>query len=147
MSDHPSYSRAGAAWGSLEDDLWLLSQQSRSLQDLRREIRHVWDDEAARAINSRYLAPHEQDEERLRDALNEQSRALESAARELTAADGFARRADECGAVVAEKLRFAEQDMDNAFSNYDLYVRYNSDARSKFSVVSELIDHANAACE
>ncbi|MFL6255145.1 MAG: hypothetical protein ACJ74T_08975 [Pyrinomonadaceae bacterium] len=147
MSDHPSYSRAGAAWDSLEDDLWLLSQQARSLQDLRKDIGHVWDDEAARAINSRYLTPHEQDDGELRDALKEQSRALESAAKELAAADGFARRADECGAVVAEKLRFAEQDMDNAFSNYDLYMRYNLDARSKFPVVSELIDHANAACE
>lgn len=147
MSDGPSHSRGAVAWGSLEDELWSISQQSRSLQDLRKDIRHVWDDEAARTINSRYLDQHEQDDDRMRGALNEQSQTLESAAHDLEATDELARQVDECAVVVGERLRFAEQDMDNAYGNYDVYVRYNSDARSKFPVVSELIDHANAACE
>jgi exonuclease VII small subunit len=146
MSDSSAYPRGAATWNSLEDELWSMSQQSRSLQDLRKDIRHVWDDEAARGINSRYLDPHEQDDERMRGALNEQSQSLESAARDLEAADELAQRADEYAAVATERLRFAEQDMDNAYSHYDLYVRYNSDARSKFPLVHELIDHANASC-
>jgi hypothetical protein len=131
---------------ALEETLWLLSQQSRALQDLRRDISHVWNDEAAREINSRYLNPHESDDSRMQMALNNQKELLEQAGQMLESTKEFAQQIEECAAVVTEKLRFAEQDMDNAYSNYDLYVQYNSDARAKFPLVQELIHHANAAC-
>jgi hypothetical protein len=135
-----------AVASALEETLWPLSQQSRALQELRRDIRHVWNDEAAREINSRYLNPHESDDGRMQTALNKQKDLLEQAGQKLESTREFAQLIEECAAVVTEKLRFVEQDMDNAYSNYDLYVQYNSDARAKFPLVQELISHANAAC-
>lgn len=135
-----------AAASAFEETLWLMSQQSRVLQDLRKDVGRVWDDEAAREVNSRYLNPHEQDDARMRGEMDEQRQLLERAGRELEAAKEFARQADECAAAVAEKLRFAEQDMDSAYSNFDLYVHYNAEANSKFPAVRELIGRANAAC-
>jgi len=130
----------------MEEVLWSLSQQSRGLQNVRKDIGHVWDDEASREINSRYLNPHEQDDGRMQTAMNEQRELLNQAGRKLESTKELARQIEECAAMVAEKLRFAEHDMDNAYSNYDLYVQYNAEARSKFPLVQELISHANAAC-
>lgn len=135
-----------AAESAFEEALWSLSQQSRALQDLRRDIGLLWRDEAAREINSRYLNLHESDDSHLQTALNGQRELLQQAGEKLKATKVFAQQLEECAAVVAEKLLFAEQDMENAHSNYDLYIRYNSDARAKFPLVQELIDHANAAC-
>jgi hypothetical protein len=131
----------------IEDALWSMSQRSRALQDLRKDIGQVWVDDAAREINGRYLDPLESDDHRMRTAMNEQSEHLEQAGRQLESANDFALQIDECSKVVTEKLRFAEQDMGNSYSKYDLYVHYNAEARSKFPLVRELIDHANSACE
>lgn len=146
MSSSPSDFNGNAVVSALEEALWSLSQQERALQDLRRDICHVWNDEAAREINSRYLNPHESDVSRMQTALNKQKELLEQASQKLESTRELAQRIEECAVVIAEKLRFVEQDMDNAYSNYDLYVQYNSDARSKFPLVQELISHANAAC-
>lgn len=146
MSDSPSDMNGTAAGSALEETLWLMSQQSRVLQDLRKDVGRVWDDEAAREINSRFLNLHEQDDALMRSEMNEQGQLLERAGRELESAKEFAQLADECAAAAAEKLRFAEQDMDSAYSNFDLYVHYNAEANSKFPAVQELIRRANAAC-
>lgn len=146
MNDRLSDMNGTAAGSALEETLWLMSQQSRVLQDLRKDVGRVWDDEAAREINSRFLNLHEQDDVLMRSEMNEQGQLLERAGRELESAREFAQQADECAAAAAEKLRFAEQDMDSAYSNFDLYVHYNAESNSKFPVVQELIRRANAAC-
>lgn len=146
MSDSLSDMNGTAAGSALEETLWLMSQQSRVLQDLRKDVGRVWDDEAAREINSRFLNPHEEDDVRMRSEMNEQRQLLERAGRELESAREFAQQADECAAAVAEKLQFAEQDMDSAYSSFDLYVHYNAEANSKFPAVRELIHRANASC-
>jgi hypothetical protein len=146
MSDHSSDLNGTAAGSALEETLWLMSQQSRALQDLRKEVGHIWNDEAAREINSRFLNPHEQDDDLMRHELGEQETLLERAGRELESAKVFAQQVEECAAAVAERLRFAEQDMDSAYSNYDLYINYNAEAVAKFPAVEELIRRANASC-
>lgn len=135
-----------AAGSDLEETLWLMSQQSRVLQDLRKDIGRVWEDEAAREINSRFLNPHEEDDGRMRSEMNEQRSFLERAGRELETAEVCAQQVNECAAAVAERLRYAEQDMESAYSNFDLYVHYNAEANSKFPAVRDLIRRANAAC-
>ena len=132
---------------NMQDTVWSMSQRSRVLQDLRKDISHVWDDGAAREINGRYLDPQESEDDRMRTGLKEQSELLERAYQAVISATDLTLEIDECSAIVTERLRFAEQDMDNSYSNFDLYVHYNSEARSKFPLVLELIDHANAACE
>jgi hypothetical protein len=147
MSSNPTSSNNAGAESGLEEALWSMSQRSRALQDLRKDISHVWDDDAARDINGRYLDPHDFEDRRMRTGLTEQQGLLEQSATTLESATDLALQIDECSAIATEKLRFAEQDMDNSYSAYDLYVHYNSEARSKFPLVRELVNHANAACE
>jgi hypothetical protein len=135
------------AGSGMEEALWSMSQRTRMLQELRQEVRQVWDDEAARRINNRYLNPHETDNERMAVALGEQNEHLKTAEQYLVLANSLELQIDECAAVVEEKLRFAEQDMDGSYSNYDQYVHYNAEARSKFPVVQQLIGRANSACQ
>jgi hypothetical protein len=132
---------------SLDDALWSVTQQSRVLQDLRRDIRIVWEDEAAREVNGRYLNPHETDDLSMREETKEQSELLKQAGQKVTAANEFARQVEEFSKTVAERSQFARQDLDNAYSSYDVFVQYNADARSKFSTIRQLINRANSACE
>jgi hypothetical protein len=135
-----------AARFELEETLWSMTQRSRALQELRADLRQVWDDEATREINGRYLDPHEQDGGKFAVALANQGTCLDEVARQLDAANVYAARIDECAAVITEKLRFAEQDLDNSYGNYDYFMQCNAEARSRVSVVHELISRANASC-
>lgn len=146
MIDIPSGSPGSAATNGLEETLWSMSQRSRTLQELRKDIRLVWDDEAAREINSRYLNPHESDDVRMAVTLNDQNGHLRTAEEHLELANSLELQIDECAAVVVEKLRFANQDMDSSYSNYDQYVHYNAESRSKFPLVRQLVSRANSAC-
>jgi hypothetical protein len=135
------------AVNSLNDALWSVSQQSRVLQDLRRDIRIVWDDEAAREINGRYLNSHETDDLSMREEMKEQAELLSEAGIKLEAASEFGKQVEDFSKIVSERMQFARQDLDNAYNNYDLFVQYNSDARSKFPIIQQFIDRANASCE
>src|SRR4051794_7183658 len=73
--DGPRRRNGHEAWGSpmtLENDLWLLEQQSRALQECRRDLAWVWNDEAARELNRRYLDPHAADDGQLHRALHQE---------------------------------------------------------------------------
>jgi hypothetical protein len=147
VSNLPSTFISSAATSGLEEVLWSMSQRSRALQELRKDISHVWEDEAASEINHRYLNPHESDQVRMSLALNEQNETLRAAEQKLDAASSLELQIEECAAVVADRLRFAQQDMDASYSNYDQFVHYNAEARSKFPVVQQLISRANSACQ
>ena len=130
----------------LEEVLWRMGQQSRVLQELRREIMPVWDDNAAREVDSRYLNSHAADDERLLEQLHLQDEPLDQSASQMTAAQEEGRRAEEQAVEVMEQLRFANQDLQGAYGHYDVYARYHADARGKFPQVQSLIREANASC-
>lgn len=130
----------------LEDMLWRMRQQSRVLQDLRREIMPVWDDNAAREVDSRYLNSHAADDERLLEQLHSQDESLDQTASQIAVAQEESRRAEEHAVVVTEQLRFAGQDLQGAYGHYDVYARYHAAARGKFPQIVSLIQEANASC-
>ncbi len=79
-------------------------------------------------------------------AINVQNDFLHKTQQEIEYAREYARKIDECAATAAEKLKFAEQDIASAYSDYDIYVQYNSDARSKFPLIAKLIRDADSVC-
>jgi hypothetical protein len=131
----------------MEDLLWSMTQESRVLQELRKDIRGIWDDEAARELTSRYLDPHETEDQQMLAGLNQQKDALEQSKVKLESAETHARLAEEHAVVVADRLESAEQEEKSAHSYYDTFARYNSEARSTFPAVQALIDQANSACD
>ncbi len=130
----------------MEDMLWSMTQESRTLQDLRKDIRGIWQDEAARELNSRYLDPHETEDQQVLAGLNRQKDALDHAMAKLASAENAVRQTEEYGTSVAEGLKSTEQESQSAYENYNTNARYNSEARSKFPEVKRLIDQANCAC-
>lgn len=130
----------------IEDVLWRMEQQSRVLQDLRCEIRPVWDDTAAREMDSRYLNSHATDVGRLLEQLHLQAESLDQSASHMTAAQEEGRRAEEQAVEMMEQLRFANQDLQGTYGHYDVYARYHAAARGKFLQIQSFIQQANASC-
>lgn len=130
----------------MEELLWSMSQGSRVLQDLRKELRGFWQDEAARELTSRYLDPHEVDDQQMLDGLNQQKNALDQSQVRLVSAEHFGRLAEEHADIVAEKLKSAHQELQSSYGNYDNFANYNSEANSKLPLVWSLIAQANSAC-
>jgi septal ring factor EnvC (AmiA/AmiB activator) len=130
----------------MEDLLWSMTQESRVLQDLRGEIRGIWDDEAARELTSRYLDPHESEDQQMLAGLNQQKDSLDKSQANLESAETYARQAEEHAEVVTERLKSTEQEVSSAYSYHDMFAHYNSEARSTFPAVLRLINQANSAC-
>lgn len=130
----------------MEELLWSTIQESRVLQELRKDIRGVWDDEAARDLTHRYLDPHQNEDQQMLAGLNQQKDALDQSQIKLESAETYARQAEEYAFSVAEELKSTEQETHTAYGNYDTYAHYNSEARSKFPDIQNLISQANKSC-
>jgi hypothetical protein len=131
----------------MDNLLWSMTQQSRSLLDLRKNIQGIWQDEAARELTSRYLDPHENEDQRMLARLNQQKDTLEQASAKLTSAEKYGQQAEELGLQVDEGLKSTEQELQSAYGNYDTYIYYNSEASSKLPTIQNLINQANSACD
>lgn len=130
----------------MDDLLWSMTQQSRSLLDLRKNIQGIWQDEAAREFTGRYLDPHESEDQRMLANLNQQKDTLEQASARLTSAEKHGQQAEELALQVNEGIQSTEQELKSAYGNYDTHIYYNSEASSKLPVIQNLIDQANSAC-
>jgi len=130
----------------MEDEIWYMKQQSRVLQEFRREIQGFWDDEAAREMNVRYLNPHEDDDTQMTTGLDGQQNALQEAQVKLTSASEHALRAEKLSVEVLEQLELAEQDVSIAYQFYEQYRDYHSHARSFLPEIEKLIAEANSVC-
>jgi glutamine synthetase adenylyltransferase len=130
----------------MEELLWSMKQESRVLQELRKEIRGIWDDEAARELTSRYLDPHESEDQQMLAALNQQNDSLDASQAKLGSAETYARQVEEHAEVVAERLKSTEQEVSSAYSYHDIFAHYNSEAHSTFPAVQRLVNQANSAC-
>ncbi len=130
----------------MEELLWSMTQESRVLQELRKDIRGIWNDEAARELTNRYLDPHESEDQQMLATLHQQQDALAQSKHQLVSAENYARQAEEHAAVVADRLKSIEQEVTSAYSHHDMYAHYNSEALSKFPIVQNLISQADNAC-
>jgi hypothetical protein len=130
----------------MEDLLWLMSQQSRVLQELRKDCQVKWDDEAAREINNRYLDPHATEDEQMILALNQQETALDNLQVHLVSMETFSQQVEENAELFAEQLTTIERDINSSFKFNDTFAHYNSEAKSVFPNVQRLIDQANTIC-
>lgn len=104
------------------DSLWRSQQQSRTLQEFRKEIRFSWNDHAAKELNSRYLYPHEEEDLRLLEALGQQVRVLEEANEKLVKIREHVRTANQLSTKIADILQDVELDIEIAYQHYDQHV-------------------------
>jgi phosphoglycolate phosphatase-like HAD superfamily hydrolase len=131
----------------MEDELWYMQQQSRVLQEFRREIQGLWDDEAARELNLRFLNPHQNDDQQMLAGLVGQDNALDGAHQRLDAAQGLAVQVEKLSAETNEQLELCRQDVETCYQLYEQYREYHSGAHALFPTIEELINRANASCK
>lgn len=131
----------------MEELLWSMTQESHALQELRKDIQGVWQDETAREFTHRYLDPHESEDQRMLASLNQQKETLEQASTRLASAEKYGQQAEELALQVDEGLKSTEQELQSSYGNYDTYIHYNSEASSKLPTIHKLINQANSACD
>jgi hypothetical protein len=129
----------------MEDLLWSMKQESRALQELRSDIRGVWQDEAARELTGRYLDPHQTEDQTMLAGLEQQKEALDHADARLATATRHGQHAEEYALLVVDGLKSTGQELQNAYAAHDRFVQYNSEARGKIPQIYALINQANTA--
>jgi hypothetical protein len=130
----------------MDDLLNTMKQESRALQELRKDVQAVWAGAVAQELNGRYLNPHEGDDQQMLAALDGQKDALDQAAIKLDSAQTCARQAENHAATVIDSLQSVEQDLGRARNEYERYRHYESEARSSLPIIQGWIDRANRAC-
>lgn len=130
----------------MEDDLWLLQQKYRALQEYRSEIRVVWDDSAAREINNRYLNSHENDAEKMQIALIKQSSTLQQVDEKLDEVAKQVHLAEELSSEIAHNITTADEELRKVNMHLDLFAQNNYEALSAITSIHQLINSANEAC-
>jgi hypothetical protein len=132
---------------TVEQELWTMGQRSRQLQELRRDTRGAWDDEAARELAWRLLNPHQREDGKLLEALAEQAAALARAADRQAEAERRELEATHGSERAREALESAEADVSHAWKAFDLFVAYEARAREALPAIAACIERANRACE
>jgi hypothetical protein len=130
----------------LEDELWLIQQKFRDLQEYRLEIRAVWDDSAAYELNSRYLNPHEGDAEDMQNAIIKQYDALEQTNDRLEIISELLSKAEKISQKVAQRLVSADETLIDVHKQLDLSANYRSEAKHGIPEVHRIIANANNSC-
>ena len=123
-----------------------MGQRSRQLQELRRDARAAWDDEAARELAWRYLNPHQREDGKLLEALAEQAAGLARAEDDLARAEQHGLEAARRSQRAREALESAQADISRAWKALDLYVWYEGKAKEALPEILTCIERANRAC-
>lgn len=130
----------------MEEILWRMRRHSQDLQELRGSIRGLWDDDAAREINSRYLNPHQEDTRRISTALLAQNDALEQSQAHVQAAVKHESQAKEFAVIVKQSLEFTAQESRQALNHHDQSLQQTAIGKELLPQISELIQSANSSC-
>ena len=129
------------------DNLWHLMQQSRSLQDFRKEIRLSWDDQASKEINKRYLDPHEEENNYLLDKLRKLSENVALNEKKYKSISNIIREAGALSVELSKLLQNVQEDIQIAYTHHDQSLEDIEVSKKRIKDTAELIDKANSACD
>lgn len=129
----------------MDDAIWRLQAQSRALQERRADARGVWNDQAARTIEQRFLRPQLDADEDLRGQLDLQLAESTAAMADFDQAHETGNQATEVAAVCGNELAESTRAVQTAFQ-YAQHCR-EAQARALAAINTTLaaIDAANAA--
>jgi hypothetical protein len=88
----------------MEEQFWIMQQQSRSLQAFRQDVASLWSDEAARALNVQYLDPHQECDTDMLEAFSHQLDHLEACTHRVAEARDHQVKADEASARATREV-------------------------------------------
>jgi len=131
----------------MEELIWQFARSNRELQNLRKDIKSVWDDDAARAINSRYLDPHESDAHQVQISLQKQYTYISEARKFRRLALEEARRIDDFSHKIDVSLEATDREMSLVFSSHEEARNLYTKTQALFPQIDQFIQSANSTCE
>ena len=131
----------------LQDQIWLLERRSRSVQDFRKDIQSIWNDEAAREINNQYLAPHESDDKNMLKAFKEHQRLSDRVKQKCASSREYFLKINESANQLPKRFELIRENIQSAHCHNDEYLSYREEARAQFREIRSLIKQANQACD
>lgn len=130
----------------MEETLWYMKQQFRSLQDYRKSIQKRWNDEAARYLNAHNLDPHAEDIGEMLRSLEQQQTKLKQTDACLESANNSAIAANQLSEEIVKLLEFAQQELERSYTDYHVYQDNHAAAKSLLSTIEDLIKKAEVEC-
>ncbi len=127
----------------MNDDLWMMAQQTRSLQVLRADVGLVWTDSASQDLNGRYFDHHHSVSEAMQDALAQRQHSEELAENELAYAAESGKEAEARAMRVQQLVHAVDQDIELAIDEYGQYVTYEGRADATSREAENLIRLVN----
>lgn len=131
----------------MEDELWLLQQQSRRLQAFRQEISPLWDDHAAKDLNHRFLDPHQSDDSRMVKGVVDQSDRIKQADVYIEKSVGLASEVAELSTSIQDEIGFCQEDIDMGYQLLEKYSEFRSRSIARLPNIEKLIQNACTACQ
>ena len=98
----------------IEQALWGLGRETQRLEEERADLRLLWDDSAASAVNGRHLDPLQEAAARLLNSLRRQGEHLATAQQRLALIREHALTAGRANAAADEALRRTETELRDA---------------------------------
>lgn len=129
----------------MNDALWHTTQQTRTLQNYQDEIQGIWDDQNAREMHTRYLAPHRSDSDDMLHFFQQQERSIELAQEHLKAAEIALAQARSAQSDILSHIHRTEEEMRTSTHEYELFAQYNNKALASLPQIFELIASAYKA--
>jgi len=127
----------------MDDELWMMVQQTRSLQELRGDVGTVWTDSASQYLNGRYFDHHHNVSEAMQDALAQRQHAEEQADIELAYAAEHGKQAEAKAFLVQQSVHAVEQDIELTIDEYGQYVIYEGRADTTSRNAENLLRQVN----
>lgn len=140
MKEKIDYVRKEVA--SEREEIDYAKREFQKLQDLRLDIQAIWRDEATYELNSKYLDPCAEEDERALRALSQQNLSLEQANEFLETANNHAQKSKQLSIEIKDLLDIAEQEIFKSLSHYNEAEKYYSSSESSLKQAESLCLHA-----
>lgn len=131
----------------MEEQLWHIDYQTKALQDFRARIQSLWNDEASREINMRYLNPHEDDSLKIVVSFKSQYQKLQDTEQKLFSATEHAATIEQLSSEFAQLIDYVDEDIHIAQQLGEQYKSQIANANALVSDIQKLIAEAKANCE
>jgi hypothetical protein len=123
---------------SEKEEIEYTKRNFQKLQDLRSDIQAIWRDESSKELNSKYLDPCAEEDNRALRSLSQQSLALEKASNFLETANEHFRKCNQLSTEIRELLNVAEQEILKAQEFHKEAEKYCSASESNLKQAESL---------
>lgn len=131
----------------MEEILWKFARKNRDLSELRKDIKGIWNDDASRDINRKYLNPHETDAKEVQTALQKQYTYVVEASKFRNQALTAERRVSDILDKMTRSLNATDREMTLVYSSYEEARKLHARAQDILPQVDQFIQSANSSCE